>query len=257
YSRYTPAIDTNIFPDTVVSYYWSSTTYVNDTNYAWHVLFDYGYMYDFYKGYNYNLYVRAVRGGQCGGLGNLVISKSGNGTGIVTSTDGKIDCGSDCSENYNTATQVTLHAAANTGSVFIGWSGEGCSGTGDCIVSIDGSMSVTAEFQVQTLITLSSFTSVAKAGQVILTWVTESEIDNAGFNIYRATSENGEYIKTNDSLITAKGSPTQGAAYEFVDKDVQNRKTYWYKLEDIDLTGKSTMHGPVSATPRLIYGMGK
>ena len=58
-------------------------------------------------------------------------------------------------------------------------------------------------------------------------------------------------------LIPAQGSSTQGASYEFVDDGVQNRKTYYYKLEDIDLNGKSTMHGPVSATPRLIYGVGK
>ena len=91
----------------------------------------------------------------------------------------------------------------------------------------------------------------------MLEWSTESEIDNAGFNLYRSESENGEYIKINTSLIPAQGSSTQGASYEFIDKDVQNRKTYYYKLEDIDLNGKSTMHGPVNATPGLIYGMGK
>ena len=57
----------------------------------------------------------------------------------------------------------------------------------------------------------------------------------------------------NSSLIHSKCSPTQGASYEFTNNDVQNRKTYYYKhkLEDIDLKGKSIMHGPVSATPRL------
>jgi len=255
YSRYNPAIDTTYFPGTVASIYWSSTTYASNTYGAWYVAFYNGHVYDYGKaGY---LYVRAVRGGQCGSLGNLVISKSGNGTGIVTSTDGKIDCGSDCSELYDIGTPVTLHAAADAGSVFTGWSGGECSGTGDCTVSIDGALSVTAEFQVQTLITLSSFTSVAKAGQVILKWVTESEIDNAGFNIYRATSEYGEYIKINASLITTKGSPTQGASYEFADKDVKLWKRAYYKLEDIDLNGNSTMHGPVSAIPRLIYGLAK
>ena len=107
-----------------------------------------------------------------------------------------------------------------------------------------------------TLIQLASFTAIPKSGRVILKWTTESEVDNAGFNIYRATSEDGEY-KINDILITTKGSPTQGASYEFVDTAVQNRKTYYYKLEDIDLNGTSTMHGPVSATPRLIYGIGR
>jgi hypothetical protein len=42
-----------------------------------------------------------------------------------------------------------------------------------------------------------------------------------------------------------------------LDEDVRNRKPYFYKLEDIDLNGKSTMHGPVSATPRAVYGTTK
>ena len=87
----------------------------------------------------------------------------------------------------------------------------------------------------------------------MLSWATESEIDNAGFNIYRAESENGAYAKINSAIVSAKGSPTQGTSYEFVDKEVKNKKTYYYKLEDIDLNGKSNMHGPVSATPRLIF----
>jgi hypothetical protein len=107
-----------------------------------------------------------------------------------------------------------------------------------------------------TVVELSSFTATPRAGKVILQWSTESEIDNAGFNIYRATAENGEYVKINPFLIPAQGSSTQGASYEFIDTTVQNRKTYYYKLEDIDLNGTSTMHGPVNATPRLIYGMG-
>jgi hypothetical protein len=108
-----------------------------------------------------------------------------------------------------------------------------------------------------TLINLSSFTATPKFSKVIIQWITESETDNAGFNIYRSESENGNYTKINTSLIPAKGSSTQGASYEFIDIIVQNRKTYYYKLEDIDLNGTSTMHGPVSATPRLIYGIGK
>ena len=108
-----------------------------------------------------------------------------------------------------------------------------------------------------TVINLSFFTATPKSGKVILQWTTESETDNAGFNLYRSESENGEYTKINESLIPAQGSSTQGASYEFIDNDVQNRKTYYYKLEDIDLNGTSTMHGPVSATPRWIFGFGK
>ena len=108
-----------------------------------------------------------------------------------------------------------------------------------------------------TLVTLIDFKAISGNRMVIFTWSTESEIDNAGFNLYRSESENGEYKKINDSLIPAEGSYIQGASYKFIDKDVKNRKTYYYKLEDIDLSGKSTMHGPVSAMPRWIYGVGK
>jgi hypothetical protein len=106
-----------------------------------------------------------------------------------------------------------------------------------------------------TLIELSSFTAKARNGRVELEWVTESEIDNAGFNVYRAEAENRDYIQINDALIIANGSASQGAAYEFVDSNVRNRKTYYYKLQDIDLNSATAMHGPVSATPRFILGI--
>jgi hypothetical protein len=107
------------------------------------------------------------------------------------------------------------------------------------------------------VIELVSFTAQPLNKKVQLEWVTESEIDNAGFNLYRSELENGEYAKINTSLISAQGSSTQGASYEFVDKDVKNRRTYWYKLEDIDINGVSTFHGPVSATLRLMFKLRK
>jgi parallel beta-helix repeat protein len=102
---------------------------------------------------------------------------------------------------------------------------------------------------VPTLIGLSSFTAATTNKYILLKWTTASEIDNAGFNLYRSESGDGEYVKINSSLIPAEGTSTSGATYKYVDNDVQNRKTYYYKLEDIDLHGKSTMHGPVSVMP--------
>lgn len=108
-----------------------------------------------------------------------------------------------------------------------------------------------------TQIGLASFNAVPLSKSVVLEWKTASEINNAGFNLYRAESADGEYIKINDELIAAQGSSTAGASYEFVDYDLQNRKTYYYKLEDVDFDGQSTFHGPEKATPRWIYGIGK
>ena len=109
---------------------------------------------------------------------------------------------------------------------------------------------------VPTAITLASFKAAPGNHKVTLIWVTETEIDNAGFNIYRA-GDDGEFVKINADIISAKGNSTSGAAYELVDNGLQNRKAYSYKLEDIDLNGSSTMHGPVSAMPRWIYVIGK
>jgi hypothetical protein len=102
------------------------------------------------------------------------------------------------------------------------------------------------------LITLADFKASPENRKVTITWTTASEIDNTGFNLYRAESEEGEYVKINASVIPAEGFPTQGAFYQFIDDNVKNRTTYFYKLEDIDLNGTSTMHGPVSAEPRRL-----
>jgi len=107
------------------------------------------------------------------------------------------------------------------------------------------------------LITLADLQAIAGNKKITVAWTTESEISNAGFNIYRAESPDGEYIKLNSALIAAQGSATGVASYEFVDNSVQNRKTYYYKLEDIDLNGTATMHGPVSATPKWMLAFGK
>ncbi len=107
------------------------------------------------------------------------------------------------------------------------------------------------------LIDLASMEAVPANRKITVKWTTASEVNNAGFNIYRAKVEDGEYEQINDSLIPAEGSPTEGAAYEFIDNDVQIRKTYYYMLEDVDQNGISTLHGPVSATPRLLYGIGQ
>ena len=72
YSRYNPAINTTYFPNTVSSFYWSSTTFAFGTDGAWGVGFYYGH--DHMNNKNNSYYVRAVRGGQPGSLGNLVIS---------------------------------------------------------------------------------------------------------------------------------------------------------------------------------------
>jgi hypothetical protein len=76
----------------------------------------------------------------------LVIEKDGNGTGTVTSSPSKINCGSACSANFTTNSVVTLTATPDPFSTFTGWSGGGCSGTGPCVVTMDSEKNVAASF---------------------------------------------------------------------------------------------------------------
>jgi len=78
----------------------------------------------------------------------LTVTKSGTGSGTVTSNPSGINCGSTCSASYICGTSVTLTATAASGSTFAGWSGGGCSGTGSCNVTVDNDKTVTATFNL-------------------------------------------------------------------------------------------------------------
>lgn len=79
---------------------------------------------------------------------NLNVVKPGTGSGVVSSTPAGISCGADCNESYTHGTLVTLTAVASVGSTFSGWSGA-CSGTGTCVVTMDGAKNVSATFTLQ------------------------------------------------------------------------------------------------------------
>ncbi|MBV5277412.1 DUF1566 domain-containing protein, partial [bacterium] len=57
-----PSIDTNYFPNTMSSYYWSSDIYAPNPAVAWYVVFGNGYTYAYFQSYDFH--VRLVRSGQ-------------------------------------------------------------------------------------------------------------------------------------------------------------------------------------------------
>jgi hypothetical protein len=93
-------------------------------------------------------YSNAVCGGASAGTVNLSISKSGNGSGTVSSSPAGINCGATCTGSYATGTTVALTATAASNSVFAGWSGDAdCS---DGSVAMTAARSCTATFQRRT-----------------------------------------------------------------------------------------------------------
>ncbi|MGZ4309671.1 MAG: InlB B-repeat-containing protein, partial [Gaiellaceae bacterium] len=74
----------------------------------------------------------------------LTVARAGGGSGSVAGT--AISCPGACSARYASGTLVTLIATPASGSVFGGWSGGGCRGTGSCAVTISSDQTVTATF---------------------------------------------------------------------------------------------------------------
>jgi surface protein len=97
---------------------------------------------------------------------------------------------------------------------------------------------------VPTNVVFSSFTAEVGQDGILTQWTTETEPNNAGFNIFRCTEENGSYGKINDSLIPTLGDATTGANYRYLDKPEQ-AGDYYYKLQAVSLDGTTNFHGPI------------
>ena len=102
-----------------------------------------------------------------------------------------------------------------------------------------------------TAVTLASFEAAqaADGATIVVTWLTTTELDNRGFNLWRGTSsEAGPEIKLNDLLIPAQ-SPRRDPYTWNDSQDLVPGTTYYYWLEDLDTNDMLTMHPePVSVT---------
>jgi hypothetical protein len=104
------------------------------------------------------------------------------------------------------------------------------------------------------LVDLESFTATVQlpAATVLLKWVTAAEFDNAGFHLYYAQETRpGQYApgeRLTADLIPAAGSEIEGASYSFEDPEpLAAGEVRGYYLEDVDMMGLGTLHGPVFA----------
>lgn len=122
-------------------------------------------------------------------------------------------------------------------------------GVGSADATADN-QTVTVTFNVPLAVLLANFSAEAQADRVWVHWETVSELGNLGFNLWRGVAPDGPATQLNASLIPspAPGS-TQGFSYEWIDRaDLVPGATYYYWLEDVDVHGMTTRHGPVSVT---------
>lgn len=100
-----------------------------------------------------------------------------------------------------------------------------------------------------TAVKLLSFTAAPQLGHIVVAWETATEHNNVGFHLYRRKAGTQDYARLNATLIPSwVPGGDQGASYTFRDQDVQAGVTYEYMLEDVDINGTRSAHGPTAAT---------
>ena len=111
----------------------------------------------------------------------LTVTKSGPGSGTVTSNLAGINCGVDCSALFGDADVVTLSAVADANSVFAGWNGA-CAGAGACSVSMSQARSVSAAFTLADK-TPDPFSFETQTNVRAFTYVTSNTVTITGINV--------------------------------------------------------------------------
>ncbi len=182
----------------------------------------------------------------------LTVTKTGTGSGTVTSSPAGIDCGSACAADFAAGTTVTLTPIPATGSIFSGWGGD-CGGT-LCQMTMSENRSVTATFtlesgaggssEVPRRVDLVAATSL-QGDRIQLDWLATFDNDTPSSDIrYRLHADQ-----------TANFVPTAATLYAEVIGDVSGTLTglapetpYYVKVEASDQYGNSSWSNELSVT---------
>ena len=111
---------------------------------------------------------------------------------------------------------------------------------------------------------LSSFTLTrTESGAVVITWTTESEVDNAGFNLRRSLTRDSGYTLLNPALIAGAGTTGERQTYTFIDTSAKPGVEHYYQIEEVSFGGKPEtlmtrrLRGPVSPAHRALKTLGE
>jgi hypothetical protein len=179
----------------------------------------------------------------------LTVTKAGTGTGTVSSNplpvSGDVNTGS-AAFNYNTL--VTLSVLPDVSSTFTGWSGEGCSGTGTCVVTMSAARSVTATFTLKTLtITASAGAngSIAPSGAVPVTYGT-----NQSFTITPSPNYHVADVLVDGSSVGAVTS------YTFNNVTINHTISATFAIDTRTITASAGANGSIAPSGAVSVNYG-
>ena len=75
-------------------------------------------------------------------------------------------------------------------------------------------------------------------GAVVITWSTQSELNNAGFFIKRSQQRDGEFTIINAAMVPGAGTTSEKQFYTYTDTTAQPNVVYYYQIEDVSLDGQ-------------------
>jgi uncharacterized repeat protein (TIGR01451 family) len=172
---------------------------------------------------------------------------SGSSQGTCSATAGVVTCNIGTMLNGAVVT-ITITATATTPSQAVNTAVVN-SATPDPLLS-NNTATVTTLIEYPNAVRTGSFVAAQMPSSVLLSWNTVGELHNLGFNVYREVA--GERVRLNPSLISGSALlmrevlEQHGAkTYGWIDRSASAGAVYW--LEDVDLDGTRTWHGPVSA----------
>ena len=74
-------------------------------------------------------------------------------------------------------------------------------------------------------------------GAVVITWSTQSELNNAGFFIKRSQQTKGKFVIVNPTMIAGAGTTAEKQSYTYTDATADPNIIYYYQIEDVSLDG--------------------
>ena len=174
-------------------------------------------------------------GTTCGSGTKIQIRSTSDGTQRLWSGAGFFDMVDVDVKDQGGSASITVYGGTNAGNNGANWTFNA-----DCVGA-------------PTAVSLVSFSASAHRGEILLRWLTGYEVNNLGFHVYR--EEGGSLHRLTPELVAGSalkaGSGVGlrgGKPYMWLDSSLtaaqESGAKYW--LEDVDLNGKRTWHGPAA-----------
>lgn len=175
----------------------------------------------------------------------LTVTKSGTGTGTVTSNPPGINCGVECSHGF--AGQVTLTAQPAAGSSFSGWSGD-CNAAGQ--VTMTANRTCNAEFSL--LAPTTDITSVVGANcpsQHTVNW--NDVATETRYNVWWNTNNTPFNYGAGDGWTSSANLAANTTSYINPQPPLVTNSSYWYI---VTATNASGSNASAPSGPHLALG---